>query len=335
MGSFHLLFRKSRRLPVLTTLLSEKKLSHRSLTISSPFYKKKRTEYENIDPQKYGNLIHYLTSGKDRSDRSKPFEEDNAGCQYKLPANETETKLPENWIPLMNPRKSSLHQKVDQGLPLQIHLQKNAWASVTSVLQQTMPVEQAFYLEKWKQQMILKLGKEGFEEYMKNTFQTGKSFHAAMEALLLTKENFVKAQKEDTSISSYIISVKHVLQDITGVRALESAVQHEALHYQGLVDCIAEYRGRLCIIDWKTSGKSKPFLQNTYDNPLQIAAYIGAINHDSNYDFQVNCGLLVVAYKDGSPAHSHFMDSELCSQYWNKWLHRLEEFEEKGKNSTV
>uniref|UniRef100_A0A0K8S200 Mitochondrial genome maintenance exonuclease 1 n=1 Tax=Crotalus horridus TaxID=35024 RepID=A0A0K8S200_CROHD len=335
MESFHLLIRKSGSSTVFTTLLSEKNIFHRSLTISLPFYKKKRTGYENIDSPKYGNLIHYLTSGKDRSDRSKLFEEDNAGYQYKFPAHKTKTKLLKNWIPLMNPRKSSWHQKIHPRLPLQIDMQKNNWASVTSVLNQTMPVEQAFYLEKWKQRMILNLGKEGFEEYVKSTFQKGKNFHAAMEALLLTKGNFIKEQKEDTSISNYVMSVKHVLQNITGVRALESAVQHEALYYQGLVDCIADYCGTLCVIDWKTSEKPKPFLQNTYDNPLQIAAYIGAINHDNNYDFQVNCGLLVVAYKDGSPAHSHFMNFELCSQYWNQWLLRLEEFKEKGKNNTV
>lgn len=167
MESFHLVIRKSGSLTVFSTLFSEKNIFHRSLTISLPFYEKKRTEYENIDCPKYGNLIHYLTSGKDRSDRSKLFEEDNAGCQHKLPAHKTETKL-KHWIPLMNPRKTSRHQKFHQGLPSQIALQKNNWASVTSVLHQTMPVEQAVYLEKWKQRMILQLGKEGFEEYVKS-----------------------------------------------------------------------------------------------------------------------------------------------------------------------
>ncbi|XP_062986060.1 mitochondrial genome maintenance exonuclease 1 [Elgaria multicarinata webbii] len=80
--------------------------------------------------------------------------------------------------------------------------------------------------------------------------------------------------------------------------------------YGDLINCLTSYRDSC--IDWKTSDKSKPFLRNTFDSPLQIAAYIGAINHDSNYNFQVNCGLLVVAYKDGSPAHSHYIDSELC-----------------------
>nr|KAF6471821.1 mitochondrial genome maintenance exonuclease 1 [Molossus molossus] len=90
--------------------------------------------------------------------------------------------------------------------------------------------------------------------------------------------------------------------------------------------------GSLCVIDWKTSEKPKPFIRNTFDNPLQVVAYVGAINHDGNYSFQVHCGLIVVAYKDGSPAHPHFMDPELCSQYWEKWLLRLEEYTKKEKD---
>uniref|UniRef100_A0ACB8EBX3 Mitochondrial genome maintenance exonuclease 1 n=1 Tax=Sphaerodactylus townsendi TaxID=933632 RepID=A0ACB8EBX3_9SAUR len=214
----------------------------------------------------------------------------------------------------------------------EIDLQKGKMASVTTVLQQTMPLDQAFFLERWKQQMILELGQEGFAEYTKQIFQQGKLFHAALEALLLAEEQPVKEQEDYSSSSGYLASVQHVLQDVSGVRAIESAIQHEALQYQGLVDCVAEYRGTLCVIDWKTSGKPKPLLRNTFDNPLQIAAYVGAINHDANYDFQVDCGLLVVAYKDGSPAHAHYIDSGLCSQYWKKWLLRLEEFREKRKD---
>ncbi|XP_015263339.1 PREDICTED: mitochondrial genome maintenance exonuclease 1 [Gekko japonicus] len=339
MGPALLLYKKYCRLSLFSAgLVNKEQLLRRFLTASSGLYMKKKTsEYECVDQEKYGDLVRCVTSFKDSSQTPESlFEEDNRlygpVSKRKHLAKEADPRIPGNWVPLMNPAKNSLLQEASLRPPLRIGLERHKMASVTTVLQQTVPLEQAFFLERWKRKMILELGQEGFAEYTKDIFQQGKLFHAAVEELLLAEENPVQDQEEHSSTSSYLASIQHVLQDVSGVRALESAVQHENLRYQGLVDCVAEYRGTLCVIDWKTSGKPKPLLRNTFDNPLQIAAYVGAVNHDARYDFQVDCGLLVVAYKDGSPAHAHLMDPELCSQYWNKWLLRLEEFREKGKD---
>lgn len=181
--------------------------------------------------------------------------------------------------------------------------------------------------------MILELGEDGFEEYSSNLFLQGKRFHKALESILSPQGDL--KERDENLECGYVESVQHILKDVSGVRALESAVQHETLKYVGLLDCVAEYQGKLCVIDWKTSEKPKPYIRNTFDNPLQVVAYIGAINNDANYSFQVQCGLIVVAYKDGSPAHPHFMDTELCSQYWAKWLLRLEEYTQKEKNQNI
>uniref|UniRef100_A0A8D0L1X0 Mitochondrial genome maintenance exonuclease 1 n=1 Tax=Sphenodon punctatus TaxID=8508 RepID=A0A8D0L1X0_SPHPU len=307
------------------------------LSTSSCLYSKKKkiNGYELVDQEKYINLVRSVTSFKASSQTPETlFEEDNLiygpVSKVKSPVKETESKTTKNWFPLTNSNKFSLNAVAM--LPLKITLQRNKLPSVTNVLKQTMPLEQAFYLERWKQRMILELGKDGFDEYTKNIFLQGRLFHTALEALLVAAEMPAKEQEEHIKVSGYLRSIHHVLGDISGVKALESAVQHETLQYLGLVDCVAEYRGQLCVIDWKTSEKPKQHLRNTFDNPLQVAAYMGAINHDANYDFQVNCGLLVVAYKDGSPAHPHFMDSDLCSRYWDRWLLRLEEYMAKQKD---
>ena len=47
-------------------------------------------------------------------------------------------------------------------------------------------------------------------------------------------------------------------------------------------------RNTLCVIDWKTSSKPKPLMSNLYDNPLQVVAYLGAINLSANFTSKVS-----------------------------------------------
>ncbi|XP_036986935.1 mitochondrial genome maintenance exonuclease 1 [Artibeus jamaicensis] len=300
--------------------------------------KKKENPYEQVNQEKYSDLVQSVLSFRGHAQTPESlFEEDTLlygpVSKCKPPKQEEEARVPGNWFPLFSPERSlKPNATSDATVPLKIPLQRSKMPSVTRVLQQTMTSEQIFYLERWKQRMILELGENGFAEYTSNIFLQGKRFHEALESILSPQGNL---ERDENLESGYIESVQHILKDVSGVRALESAVQHETLKYVGLLDCVAEYQGKLCVIDWKTSEKPKPFIRNTFDNPLQLVAYVGAINHDANYSFQVQCGLIVVAYKDGSPAHPHFMDTELCSQYWTKWLLRLEEYTKKEKNQNI
>jgi genome maintenance exonuclease 1 len=95
---------------------------------------------------------------------------------------------------------------------------------------------------------------------------------------------------QDQAVSpppQYMQSVEHVLDDIGEVKALETSIAHLTLGYVGTFDCLAEYKGTLCLIDWKTSGKLKSTLSDCYDYPLQAVAYAGAINNDSRMDLKV------------------------------------------------
>ncbi|NWT21829.1 MGME1 exonuclease, partial [Cardinalis cardinalis] len=337
MQFLQILSRKPGSLEVLFQIpFCQKQFPYACLSTSACVYskKKKGNSYDQVDQEKYKNLVHSVISYKTSAQTPETIlEEDN--LLYGPPAKHTPptkagTKTPKNWVPLINPSKRILPVSSDSKVPMKIRLQRTKMPSVTRILQQTLSPQQVFYLERWKQKMIEELGKEGFEEYTKNLFLQGELFHSALESIFLSEETAARDQGEVDVVAGYLSSVEGVLEDISEVKALESGVHHESLQYLGLVDCVAKYRGQLCVIDWKTSEKPKPFLQNTYDNPLQVAAYIGAINHDANYDFQVRCGLVVVAYKDGSPAHPHFMDPDLCSHYWNKWLLRLEEYMDKN-----
>lgn len=41
------------------------------------------------------------------------------------------------------------------------------------------------------------------------------------------------------------------------------------------------------VIEWKTSQRTKATLEEAYDDPVQIAAYVGALNADAKYPFEV------------------------------------------------
>lgn len=73
----------------------------------------------------------------------------------------------------------------------------------------------------------------------------------------------------------------------------------------------------------------------TYDAPLQLCAYLGAINADARYALQVRSGLVVIAYTTGAPAHAFRLGEMAIRQYWTAWLERLHEYWVRRRNGTL
>ncbi|XP_061914452.1 mitochondrial genome maintenance exonuclease 1 isoform X4 [Entelurus aequoreus] len=293
--------------------------------------------YSSVDSERYSSLVKSVTSPRVTARTPEAIQEEDEhmfGPVVKAPSR-PETRLLKIMHPFLHSEDTPETDDLESGPPLRIVLNRDqgrsSVPSVTRILQATLSSEQLFYLERWKRRMVAELGEEGFKEYTKNLFRKGKLFHSAVEEVLMSGGTLKDKQHElhPPEVLGYLESISHILEDVSAVRVIESTVQHDALNYLGIVDCVARYRGVLCVIDWKTSEKPKPFLGNTYDNPIQVAAYAGALNNDGNYKYQVENGLIVVAYKDGSPAHVHKLNTELMSEYWEKWLIRLEGYREK------
>ncbi len=119
---------------------------------------------------------------------------------------------------------------------------------------------------------------------MLQTSETQQKFRADF---FEDKLNDLKQSKSNQLLFKQIKSLKHVLIDIEAIAAVESGVVSSELGFAGTVDCIAIYKGELCVIDWKTSKKKKRSLKSCYDYPVQLSAYAGAVNRDVAYPFGV------------------------------------------------
>ncbi|CAN8000532.1 unnamed protein product [Ixodes hexagonus] len=209
----------------------------------------------------------------------------------------------------------------------------SGFPSVTAILRDTMDPLSKRRLELWKEKMVAELGQEGFAIYQELLLNRGKSLHRNIHELLSGRP------KEEVSVepenAGHWASVQDLLREISPVRYLETPVSHPHLQYHGIADCLISspldngrrclrcFRDQLVLIDWKTSKKPKPRLSDTFDNPLQVAAYIGALNYDDNYKIQVKEALIVIAYEDGSPCQVHRMGPVVCQRNWERWLQRL------------
>ncbi|XP_017879138.1 mitochondrial genome maintenance exonuclease 1-like [Ceratina calcarata] len=200
--------------------------------------------------------------------------------------------------------------------------------SVTYILNETMSLKAKAALELWKKNIIDKFGKDYFRIFCKGLLDDGKLFHSCIQNVLSHKEFEIPPR-----VKSAYFSVEPILNDIQNVYKLETYVTHPILRYRGIVDCIASYRDQVYVIDWKKSGKQKASLAATFDAPVQLAAYIGAINASNEYSFRIDRGLVVVAYTNGEPASVHELNNNTLQKAWEEWLRRLELFYRKSNEA--
>lgn len=98
------------------------------------------------------------------------------------------------------------------------------------------------------------------------------------------------------------------------------------------------FSSELHVIEWKKSERIKPNLADTFDAPLQLAAYLGAVNATlpaHGLTTPVLRGAVVVIYTDGTPAHVHLLSNSDVRFYWRAWLLRLQEFWVRSRDGTL
>lgn len=162
----------------------------------------------------------------------------------------------------------------------------NVYPSITTILGSVVKPAVAAWRES--------LGVNKANAETKRATERGSAVHQMI-------ENYLNNDVDPTNgfISEHIRefkSVKPMLNQINNIRCQEIPLYSDTLRVAGRVDCIGEYKGKLSIIDFKTStnDKSSSIIQDYY---MQTAAY--AIMFQELYDIQVNEIVIIMSVERG------------------------------------
>jgi genome maintenance exonuclease 1 len=96
----------------------------------------------------------------------------------------------------------------------------------------------------------------------------------------------------------FFLSIKPYLNKINNIHYQEQALWSKAVGMAGRVDCIAEYDGKLSVIDFKTSARPKK-RDDVLDYFWQTTAY--ALMYEELVGTPIDNLVIIIAVKDSSP----------------------------------
>ena len=108
-------------------------------------------------------------------------------------------------------------------------------------------------IKKWRK----KVGEKKANKISTQAARHGTSAHQLFEDYIRNDNFEEKFKSAMPTTQQAFISVENLLNQIGTVHALEAPLYSHELQLAGRVDCIAEWEGKLSVIDFKTSAKPK------------------------------------------------------------------------------
>jgi genome maintenance exonuclease 1 len=170
-------------------------------------------------------------------------------------------------------------------------------------------------LEKW----AARVGKEVAEKEKKKGARRGTGLHEIAEQYLLNNfEDVQRRLKADAGHRLLFNAVKGYLNEIDYVAATEISLWSDRFGLAGTCDCIADFRGKPCIIDFKTAKylRKKEWIDNYF---MQATFY--------SYAFQERTGIkvpnlaIIFAHDNGTSA--------VFEEHRDNWVKKLEQVNTK------
>ena len=159
------------------------------------------------------------------------------------------------------------------------------YPSITSILS----IQKKEGLEKWRKNV----GEEAAKWEMARAARRGKATHTLVEQYLKGQPQTIN----DVLPNGMFRLLKPYLDQVDNIHCLERIMFSHKLTLAGQVDCIAEYNGKLSVIDFKTANKERidSWNESYY---LQCTAY--AIMYEELFGKQIDQIVILQAGEDGS-----------------------------------
>ena len=161
------------------------------------------------------------------------------------------------------------------------------YPSVTSVLGVKKKVE----LQQWRD----RIGENVANWEMGRAARRGTATHNLIECYLKGEE----LQERSVLPLGLFKLMKPYVDQINNIHCLETILCSHKYKLAGQVDCIAEYNGKLSVIDFKTANKERKeeWIDNYF---MQCTAY--ALMYEELYNAEINDIVVIIGGEDGSIA---------------------------------
>ena len=167
-----------------------------------------------------------------------------------------------------------------------------SYPSVTTILSHSTDKS---FLVKWRK----RVGEEEANKIVKKSSGRGTKLHSICEKYLLNELNDMKIRMMMPDIKDFFLQLRpHIDKNVGNVYGLEQALYSDRLRMAGRTDCIAEWDGKLSIIDYKNSIKEKreDWIQNYF---IQCTAY--AEMFEDRTGLPIEQIVVAIANEEGTP----------------------------------
>ena len=192
----------------------------------------------------------------------------------------------------------------------------NAVASVTTILDAT---KDKTHLIEWRK----RVGEKTAAMITKEASGIGTRMHKFLEDYIVTGEWKDPGSNPYSQQASKMAKVVHdnALKDVNEIWGSEVGLYFPKI-YAGTTDCVGEYKGAPCIIDFKQTNKpkKKEWIEDYF---LQLVAYAEA--HNETYGTDIKEGHVFMCARDFTYQQFDITPSNY-NKYKHEWWNRVEQY---------